>query len=130
LVLAERGEDFARRLVEHVGVVEDRSEGCEAHVGQDGREDEEWGGELTAHESSLLGRLAPAIQATRTLSGWSTRWSRARASTSSRSPRRWAAAIATSWRSRVVAAIAEARATRSGPSAAKSAAATSTIGSS
>ena len=46
--------------------------------------------------------LAAVIQATRTLSGWSARWSRARASTRSASPARWAAAIATSWRSLVV----------------------------
>src|SRR3954470_21217935 len=42
------------------------------------------------HRSSLFEHwwlLASAIQATRTLSGWSTRWSRARASTSCRSPR-------------------------------------------
>ena len=54
--------------------------------------------------------LASAIQAARTLSGWSTRWSRARASTSSRSPRRCAVAIATIWRSRVDAASSTARA--------------------
>ena len=48
------------------------------------------------------GWVLALIQATRTLSGWSTRWSRARASTRSASPATWATAIATTWRSRVV----------------------------
>src|SRR3954447_20189514 len=130
LVGPERGEHLARRLVEHVGIVEDRTEGGEAHVGQDGREDQQGCSALLAHVSSLLEWLAPAIQATRTLSGWSARWSRASASTSSRSPSRWAPAMATSWRSRVVAAIPRARATRPSPSGANSAAATRIIGSS
>ncbi len=58
---------------------------------------------------------APAIHATSTLSGWSTRWSLARASTRSRSPRWCAAAIATTWRSRVVDASPSARASRRSP---------------
>ena len=39
--VAERGEHLARRLVEHVGVVEDRAERGEADVGQDGGEDQQ-----------------------------------------------------------------------------------------
>src|SRR5204863_499140 len=88
LVVPEGGEHLARRLVEHVGIVEDRAEGGEAHIAEDGREDQQACSALVAHVSSLLEWLAPAIQATRTLSGWSARWSRASASTSSRSPSR------------------------------------------
>ena len=124
LVRAEVGQHLARRLVEHVGVVEDRAEGGEANVGQDRGEDQQDSGELRVHDLLLGEWLAPAIQATRTLSGWSTRWSRASASTSSRSPRRCAPAMATSWRSRVVAATLSARASSLSPSGAKSAAAT------
>ena len=39
--VAEVGEHLARRLVEHVGVVEDRAERGEAHVGQHGGEDQQ-----------------------------------------------------------------------------------------
>ena len=42
------GEDLARRFVEHVGIVEDRSERGEAHVGEHGREDQQDGGELAS----------------------------------------------------------------------------------
>ena len=69
-------------------------------------------GEVT-HDGSfrvvVLGWLWAVIQATRTLVGWSVRWSRARASTRSTSPATWATAIATTWRSRVVVANAAAR---------------------
>ncbi len=41
LVVAEDGEHLAGRLVEHVGVVEDRAERGEADVGQDGGEDQQ-----------------------------------------------------------------------------------------
>ena len=55
---------------------------------------------------SVLSSLAgvTAIQAASTLSGWSTRWSRARTCTRSRRPVRYVALIATTWRSRVVTA--------------------------
>ena len=52
----------------------------------------------------LVGGVLAVIQATRTLVGWSVRWSRASASTRSLLPATWAAAIATTWRSRVVVA--------------------------
>ena len=48
------GEHLARRLVEHVGVVEDAAEGGEAHVGQHGREDQQGRGELAVHDVSLF----------------------------------------------------------------------------
>ena len=50
----------------------------------------------------VVGEVLAVIQATTTLSGWSTRWSRARTSTRSTSPETWATAMATTWRSRVV----------------------------
>ena len=119
LMRAEVGEHVARRLVEHIGVVEDRSERGEGQIGQDRRGDQQDCGESGVHGPSFVDWwLASAIQATRTLSGWSTRWSRASAATSSRSPRRWAVAMATSWRSRVVAATPSARASSRSPSAA------------
>ena len=48
------GEHLARRLVEHVGVVEDAAEGGEAHVGQHGREDQQRRSELAVHDVSLF----------------------------------------------------------------------------
>ena len=50
------GEHVARRLVEHVGVVEDRAERGEGHVGQDGGEDQQGCGELWG-SCPLLARL-------------------------------------------------------------------------
>ena len=68
---------------------------------------------VAGHDGSFgvggCGWVLALIQATRTLLGWSTRWSRARASTRSASPATWATAMATTWRSRVVSAAPAAR---------------------
>ena len=119
LVLAEAGEDLAGGLLEHVGVVEHRAQDGEGGVGQDGGGQQEDGGGLAVHQDSLEvgagavaagGMVDPvvapeAIQAARTLSGWSSRCSRARALTRSWSPAMCAAARAASCRSRVVMAV-------------------------
>jgi DNA-binding winged helix-turn-helix (wHTH) protein len=80
-----------------------------------------------AHDGSFrecrFGWVLAVIQATRTLSGWSTRWSRASPSTRSVSPATQATAMATTWRSRVVCATPAARWSRSPGTGANSAAA-------
>src|SRR4029450_12512833 len=112
-------------------------QGGEPGDGQEGRRGHGGGGQA-AGGSGGHGGLLPTgqagrwcwvvIQAARMLSGWSARWSRTRASRRSSSWARCAAVMATSWRSRVVVAVAAALARSSLLSWLTSAAATSTVG--